>query len=91
MVGIQPTTRLVICDAELEALLQLTRKWMMRNVGSGRRGTRWPGHGLHWVYERAGQHCIRCDSTIRRTKLGTPPRVTFFCPQCQPTHDRMAP
>jgi endonuclease-8 len=39
-----------------------------------------------WVYERAGQPCRRCGTTIRETLLGEPgrERTTFACPQCQP-------
>lgn len=33
------------------------------------------------VYQRAGQPCPRCQTTIKRIKLGN--RGTFYCPQCQ--------
>ncbi|MFT3787221.1 MAG: bifunctional DNA-formamidopyrimidine glycosylase/DNA-(apurinic or apyrimidinic site) lyase [Tepidisphaeraceae bacterium] len=36
---------------------------------------------LHRVYDRAGQKCIRCRSTIERIVLGG--RSTCFCPSCQ--------
>jgi formamidopyrimidine-DNA glycosylase len=34
------------------------------------------------VYDRAGQSCRRCGSTIRRLVQGA--RSTFYCPDCQP-------
>ncbi len=40
----------------------------------------------HWVYERAGEACLRCRTPIRRAEQGTPPRQrsTYWCPNCQP-------
>jgi formamidopyrimidine-DNA glycosylase len=35
----------------------------------------------YWVYDRAGQPCRRCGTTIRRIVQGQ--RSTFFCPRCQ--------
>lgn len=34
-----------------------------------------------WVYDRAGQPCLRCKTEIRRSVLQG--RATFFCPTCQ--------
>lgn len=33
------------------------------------------------VYQRQGEKCLRCGSTIKRVNLGG--RGTFFCPKCQ--------
>lgn len=40
----------------------------------------------HWVYERAGEACLRCRTPIRRAEQGAPPyaRSTYWCPTCQP-------
>ncbi|PZS13599.1 MAG: DNA glycosylase [Pseudonocardiales bacterium] len=40
----------------------------------------------HWVYQRSGEACLRCRSTIRRADQGSPPRQrsTYWCPTCQP-------
>jgi endonuclease-8 len=40
----------------------------------------------HWVYERAGQPCLRCRTPIQRADQGVPPRArsTYWCPTCQP-------
>lgn len=83
--GIHPKQPLSsIDDHQLSALLAQVRKWMFRNVQPQQRGTRWPGKGQHWVYERRGQRCIKCDGQIHRFMLGNPPRVTFVCTSCQP-------
>lgn len=40
----------------------------------------------HWVYERAGQPCLRCRTPISRADQGEPPRQrsTYWCDGCQP-------
>ena len=35
----------------------------------------------YWVYDRAGQECRRCGTTVRKIRQGS--RSTFFCPGCQ--------
>jgi formamidopyrimidine-DNA glycosylase len=42
------------------------------------------GHNEHylWVYGRAGEPCLRCDSMIRRAVHQG--RATYYCPTCQP-------
>ena len=39
-----------------------------------------------WVFNRPGQPCRRCGTTIEQTMLGEPgqERTTFACPHCQP-------
>ena len=34
-----------------------------------------------WVYDRAGEPCLRCKTVIRRSVLQG--RATFYCPTCQ--------
>jgi formamidopyrimidine-DNA glycosylase len=34
-----------------------------------------------WVYDRAGQPCMRCQSAIKRSVLQG--RATYYCPTCQ--------
>lgn len=40
----------------------------------------------HWVYERAGQPCLRCRTPVRRDEQGMATRIrsTYWCPRCQP-------
>ncbi|MDF1661849.1 MAG: bifunctional DNA-formamidopyrimidine glycosylase/DNA-(apurinic or apyrimidinic site) lyase [Planctomycetota bacterium] len=35
----------------------------------------------HWVYNRAGEACKRCDSTVKKVK--DLKRSAFYCPKCQ--------
>ncbi len=35
----------------------------------------------HRVYDRAGEHCVRCGGTVSRIEQAG--RATFFCPDCQ--------
>lgn len=35
-----------------------------------------------FVYDRAGQPCLRCKTPIRRVVIGQ--RSSFYCPKCQP-------
>lgn len=58
---------------------------MGANVGRSRRVTTGhPAPGQEtWVYGRQGRPCRRCRSGIRSAHLGSPPRLTFWCPRCQ--------
>jgi formamidopyrimidine-DNA glycosylase len=72
---------------QLSAAIKLTLNKAIRAGGStlrdfvGADGN--PGYSQqrHWVYDRAGQPCRRCGTTIRRIVQGQ--RSTFFCPNCQ--------
>ena len=37
--------------------------------------------GVAWVYNRAGQQCRICNTSLEKIKLAG--RSTHFCPQCQ--------
>ncbi len=65
-------------------LLQTCRKWMLRNLERGPRRTRFgPGGPVHWVYERAGQRCLKCDTLVEVFRQGVQLRPTYYCPDCQ--------
>jgi endonuclease-8 len=71
-------------DATLERLLRRARELMRRN----RKGPRRTTFGTfascaHYVYERSGQHCLKCDAKIRMLRQGALQRSTYFCPECQ--------
>lgn len=85
-------------DGELSVLLRETRRRMQANVAPVRpamlagprfgRSTRLVGEkgsGPLAVYERAGQPCFACGTTIVRTLQGTMRRSTYHCPTCQPS------
>ena len=82
--GLDPFSRVGDYDvAVLSSFLRETRRWMLRNVGPGRRRTRWSPGPNTWVYKRAGERCLKCDSTIEMVRQGASQRSTYFCPQCQ--------
>jgi endonuclease-8 len=55
------------------------------NVGGGPRTTcvTADGRGGLWVYGRYNLPCRRCGTPVRRAKLGSPPRSTYWCGVCQ--------
>jgi formamidopyrimidine-DNA glycosylase len=44
-------------------------------------GTKGENADYLWVYDRAGQPCLRCKTSIRRSVLQG--RATYYCPTCQ--------
>lgn len=72
---------------DLPGLVQTARRLLLTNREHPQQSTT----GLlargrqHWVYERAGEACLRCRSSIRRAAQGTAPRqrYTYWCPGCQ--------
>jgi endonuclease-8 len=78
------TTVAALDDATLRRLLKRARELMRRNLKGPRRTT----FGSHagtpfYVYERSGQHCLKCDSKIGMLRQGRLQRSTYFCPECQ--------
>jgi endonuclease-8 len=82
---------------ELNTLMSHARRFMLGNVADNsgdqivtytgfRRttGRADPSERL-WVYGRRGEPCRRCGSPIQSRKQGSDARVTFWCPQCQPS------
>lgn len=91
--GIDPRTRISDLDlGRLEALYTTAREVMLENVhpGPGMRSTRErlsgdvPGDERYFVYSRSGKPCRRCQGVISCYQLGTPPRWTWSCADCQP-------
>jgi endonuclease-8 len=71
-------------DATLERVLKRARELMRRNLNGPRRTTFGTFAGsAFFVYERSGQHCLKCDTKIRMRRQGTLQRSTYFCPECQ--------
>jgi len=84
-------------DATLDRVLAIARRQLRANVieGDAARRSAWrggrrttgrasPSEGL-WVYGRAGAPCRTCGARIAIDKHGTDARLTYYCPQCQPT------
>jgi endonuclease-8 len=81
----------VLDDDLLERVVATTRRIMLAGVGPGSgperttTGSRRRGDTRLWVYGRAGRPCRRCGMAIRATRHGAPPRMTYWCPRCQPS------
>jgi len=71
-------------DATLDRLLRKARELMRRNLKGPRRTTFGSFAGTpFFVYERSGQHCLKCDTKIGMLRQGNLQRSTYFCPECQ--------
>lgn len=71
-------------DPTLERILKRARDLMRRNLKGPRRTTFGTFAGQSFfVYERSGQHCLKCDARIGMRRQGTLQRSTYFCPDCQ--------
>ena len=71
---------------QIDALIERARRLLVANASRSTRSTTGlPGpNGRNWVYDRAGLPCRRCGQAIRQEMIGEPPRVTYWCPHCQP-------
>ena len=77
--------------ATFVALYAQARAWMTNNLGPWMRVTTGPPPGPRpgrgerlWVYGRGGRPCLRCGAPIEKFRQGSPSRVTYRCPRCQP-------
>ena len=77
----------LIDDETLRALYVSAGRLMRANLGRVSRRTtakaRFDTPRLA-VYGRAGKPCLECGATIRKQQMGRRPRLTFWCPRCQP-------
>jgi endonuclease VIII len=87
-------------DDELRALLHMARTLLQRSVALAPRKLPDPftpraprvtrlkqrlGEKPLSVYERAGERCYACGSTIQMRRQGQTQRSTYYCPRCQPS------
>jgi len=71
---------------DIDGLVNLAHRVLVANrerhdhvtTGDSRPGRR------TWVYGRDGRPCLRCGSTVRVEWQGNPPRLSYWCPRCQP-------
>jgi len=72
-------------DATLRGCFALAAELLGKNLGGGRRVTRFARDqaGRLWVYGRQGERCLRCDETIRYQRLGRHHRSSYWCERCQ--------
>lgn len=66
---------------ELKGLYSTASELLRRNLSGGPRTT--VTRGLA-IYDRANRPCIRCGTQVRARRQGETPRVTYWCPSCQP-------
>jgi len=73
-----------LSDERLAAIVERARVLLNRNR-TGQRRTQFGALSRmrYYVYERSGQHCIKCDATIQMRRQGSQLRSTYFCPDCQ--------
>ena len=72
--------------ADLAGLVGLARRLLLANRDTVRQvstGDARRGQGTY-VHGRAGRPCRRCGTRIAHGEQGSPPRVTTWCPRCQP-------
>lgn len=85
--GLHPSTRVRDVD-DLRASVDLLARLMAANRTTGMQittGDARPGR-THWVYGRGGEPCRRCGTPIERQAPATTfERVTYRCPNCQPS------
>ena len=84
---LDPATPLAAVDAATRRGLLTTAADLLRRNLDGMPRTTVPGAppGTLYVYDRAGRPCRRCGELIVSAALGTPPRITYWCPGCQRT------
>ncbi|HEV2395744.1 MAG TPA: DNA-formamidopyrimidine glycosylase family protein [Candidatus Sulfotelmatobacter sp.] len=82
---------------EAKTLISVARKFLAANVtdttadqivtysGFRRTTARANPEERLWVYGRSGEPCRRCGTIIESRKQGPDARITFWCPQCQPS------
>ena len=72
-------------DTALARILKRARELLRRNLAGGPRRTTFGSYASdnHWVYERSGKHCLKCDTKIQMRRQGALQRSTYFCPECQ--------
>ena len=85
--GVHPASALgTLPEGSLARMYALGSDLIRRNLGGGARTTRSvaDGRGRLWVYGRAGRECLRCVEPVAAARIGARPRITYWCPACQP-------
>lgn len=82
---LHPSRQVAALDAAgLRRLAERSRILLRANANRSVRSTTGVPDGSAWVYGRAGRPCRRCRTAIREAWIGDPPRITYWCPTCQP-------
>ena len=72
-------------DEVLLGLLAEARRLLRKNLRGAHRITTRSGNVPLWVYGRAGDPCLVCETSIAMRRQGDMGRSTYFCPECQQT------
>lgn len=88
--GVNPFIPVRHLDQETKRRLLATAHQLLRaNLGSGGRVTTGlAGGGGVAVYGRQRRPCLRCGTPVLMRRQGSQARSTYWCPTCQPSHDR---
>lgn len=73
----------VLDENERLDLARRAVRLMNANVTNGVRVTTRDARRPTWVNGRSGKPYRKCGTAIESSHLGTPPRITFWCPMCQ--------
>jgi uncharacterized protein YecE (DUF72 family)/formamidopyrimidine-DNA glycosylase len=77
LAGIHPQRSAArLSEEELRALAAAVASVTRESYAAGGRWSR-------RVYQRAGEPCPRCATTVELLRRGSPPRDAFLCPRCQ--------
>ncbi|MDH3194003.1 MAG: hypothetical protein OEM40_06780, partial [Acidimicrobiia bacterium] len=84
---IHPEAPASLTETEIERVVDRSRQLLMLNrsrpkritTGETRRGAEL------WVYGRGNQPCRRCRTKIDTAWIGDLERITYWCPNCQPS------
>ncbi|MEO8075847.1 MAG: DNA-formamidopyrimidine glycosylase family protein [Acidobacteriota bacterium] len=102
LAGVNPFTPVRrLAESQITSLLGIARRLLLANVIDGvapmttytgfRRTTgRADPQERLWVYGRTRLPCRRCGTPIGVRKQGLDARLTYWCPQCQPTTETNA-
>jgi endonuclease-8 len=81
--GVNPFTKVgALTPDQQRSLFATAARLLQSNLAGGVRSTTIAG-GLA-VYRRARRPCLRCGTPIERAMQGSPRRLTYWCPRCQP-------
>ena len=77
-----------LTDEQIVNLIERARNLMTKNLDNKPRRTRFRESGPRlWVYDRVGETCFKCGTTIEMLRQGDLARSTYYCPACQRAED----